>query len=116
TAMVQARAAAEAGLAEAVLALRTGTCVDGEVASPAGSEPEYRYEVFSGGVSGCPDGNGEVMVRAVGTAEQPSDSPLGGEYTLEAGFVIASSFGSGSAVFIGSGGGLHDFTVTVAEG
>src|SRR5690606_13790870 len=50
-AMVEARAAAEAGLAEAVLALRTGTCVDGEVASAPGTRPEYRYEIFTGGVS-----------------------------------------------------------------
>ncbi len=115
-AMVEARAAAEAGLAEAVLALRTGTCVDGEIASAPGTLPEYRYEIFTGGVSGCPDGSGEIVVRAVGVAQQPSDSPLGGEYELEAGFVISSSFGTGSAVFIGSGGSLGSFSVTVAEG
>ncbi|HWL60736.1 MAG TPA: hypothetical protein VNQ48_07605 [Microbacteriaceae bacterium] len=115
-AMVEARAAAEAGLAEAVLALRTDTCVDGVVASTPGTLPEYRYEVFTGGTAGCPSGSGEVVVRAVGVAQQPSDSPLGGEYTLEAGFVISSSFGTGSAVFIGSGGSLGSFSVTVAEG
>lgn len=115
-AMVQARASAEAGLAEAVLALRMGTCVDGAVASAPDTQPEYRYEVFTGGVSGCPSGSGEVLVRAIGVAQQPSDSPLGGEYTLEAGFSISSSFGTGSAVFIGSGGSLGSFSVTVAEG
>jgi len=115
-AMVQARAAAEAGLAEAVLALRTGACVAGEVSSPPGVAPAYRYEVFVDGASGCPSGSGEVVVRAVGIAEQPSDSPLGGEYTLEAGFTVSSSFGSGAAVFIGAGGSLGSFSVTVAPG
>jgi cytoskeletal protein CcmA (bactofilin family) len=120
-ASVQSQAAAQAGIAAAVVGLQTasgaGSCTATGGVYESATAPQFRATIWYNGVRTCPTGSGIVKIISTGWAGSPgvAGASAGDEAYLEATFNISSSEASGSAVYVYQGGNVNAFTVNVAD-